>query len=265
MFIDIGLNLVYLINCIVKKQKINKYNILALIISAIGIMIFINCPGIGLRNIQTITADYPDFMKYNFLIKSYLGIVPTVGILLQNQIIIVLFYIILNITILLKIKNKYLRYVFFFNIIFILSITLFKSMLIDIFPGIKLSLDIFLLQGTPDFHSKSTLITIAISLYILISSFLIIFKVFGKNYLLPTIVFLAGFLSRFLMGFSPTIFISRSRTAIFLYMSLIMIILMLINELYNQNKLDKNKEFYLNLVFITIAIFNYINIFICIY
>ena len=48
-----------------------------------------------------------------------------------------------------------------------------------------------------------------------------IFKTFGKEQLFPLILFIAGFMSRLAVGFSPTIFASGSRTAFFLYITII--------------------------------------------
>ena len=55
----------------------------------------------------------------------------------------------------------------------------------------------------------------------------------------PLILFCAGFISRFIMGFSPEVFSSGARTAFYFYMILIMLILMLINKLYNENIINK--------------------------
>ena len=69
-----------------------------------------------------------------------------------------------------------------------------------------------------------------------------IFKTFGKEQLLPLILFIVGFMSRLAVGFSPTIFASGSRTAFFFYMTIITVTLMLIKKLFDENALNKTLE-----------------------
>ena len=84
----------------------------------------------------------------------------------------------------------------------------------------------------------------------------LICKTFGKNFLLPLIIYLAGFTSRFIIGFSPTIYASGARTMIFFYFSILSLMIM-IYELLK----PKHKNI---LIFITIifALTNMINMYI---
>lgn len=73
---------------------------------------------------------------------------------------------------------------------------------------------------------------------IIVLSILLTFsKIFTnrKQLLLITLILMAGIFSRVMMGFSPTIFASSLRTAIFLYFSLIICSIYLINEWRKEN------------------------------
>jgi len=72
----------------------------------------------------------------------------------------------------------------------------------------------------------------------LISSLLVIgcivinlYYFFEKKSILPILIFLAGFCSRMIMSFSPSIYESAGRTYMLMYFSIIIIILMIYKEL----------------------------------
>ena len=285
-----GFNLLYLINSIMKKERINNYNLLSLILASISLIIILTCPGNNLRFNMALINTYPEFANYGIIQKIYLGTVPTVARLLRDKILFTLFYIILNITTLIKFKNMKLKYISYFNIIFILTIILTKTVIdisemqsytyiinytingyfnYDIVPPIiKLesnlpiisnSLHIFTYKKIPNLGNSSTLITITISIYLIISSILMLYANYGKKKLFPIILFIAGFLSSFIMGFSPTVFDSEARTCVFFHILLIPIILMLINKLYEECRIDYKLEKLMKIIFIIFVGFIYIN------
>lgn len=255
-----GFNLLYLLNIIIKKEKINKYNILALVLSLISLLFILTCPGNALRFSAEIINWYPEFANFGILQKIYLGIIPTVGILLRDKLIFLIFYVLANMTLLYKVKNKNLKYILYLNIIFILALTIFKPILLNCFPGFEKPFSILMSSEIPHGQIKATLVAVTISFYLLLSSCLMLYKVFSKN-LFPMIVFIAGFMSRFIMGFSPTIFASGTRTMFFFYMALILLALMLINKLLEENLIDGRKNTIINIIFIAFALLNYINVF----
>ena len=256
-----GFNLLYLINTFIKKEKINKYNLFALTISLLALIIILICPGNDARFAQELLYRYPEFAGYGLLQKIYLGTIPTFGCLLKDKLIFSIFYVLLNLTLLCNIKNKNLKYILCFNIIFILLLTIFKPILVHSFPGFKQPLDLLLFKGIPQNQIKATLVAIAICVYLFVSSCLMLYKCYNKK-LFPLILFIAGFMSRFILGFSPTIFASRFRTMFFFYMILIALILMLIHKLYNENVINEKREFLMKIIFFVLALFNYINVFI---
>lgn len=276
-----GFSVLCLINNVLKKQNINKYNVVLILISTLSLLVIFTSPGMPLRYVAQINK-LPEFASFGFVEKAYLGIVPSIGILLTDKVIFPLFYIILSIFTLLKTQNKYLKYILYFNIIFISIIMIYKilfdivmlqdlkffmtlfgnnNLVLMVLGGIKSfiimlhplydSMVLFNYEGVPKAINASVVLTLFISLYLLLSSIFMLFKTFDKK-LFPVILFGAGFISRFIMGFSPEVFSSGARTIFYFYLSLIMLILMLINKLYDEERINKKIE---KIMFISFTLF----------
>ena len=127
----LGINTLYLIYCIVKKQDISRFNVLIVIVSALALTMILTTPGNAKRVIVETARYYPEYVNFGIIEKLYLGTIPTIGILLKDKVLFTVFYIILTASALLKTKNKYLKYILYFNIILILFLVFFKT-LIDI-------------------------------------------------------------------------------------------------------------------------------------
>ena len=126
-----GFNLLYLINSLINKRDINKFNVLAIAVSAAALIFIFTCPGNSIRFAHEVSYWYPEFANFTIIEKSYLGLVTTFGNLIEQKVIFPLFYIILSVCALVKSENKYLKYFCYFNIFLILFITLF-NVFIDI-------------------------------------------------------------------------------------------------------------------------------------
>lgn len=265
-----GFSLLYLINSIIKKEKINKYGMLILLISSLSLLNIFTCPGTRSRFLLQLNSKYPVYASFGLLEKIYLGIIPTIGILLTDKLIFPIFYIILSISSSLKTKKKYLKYIFYFNILFISFIMIYKILfdipvvqLINIYPLLN-SMILFDYKGVPTTISLPLILTLFISLYLIGSSCFMLLETYEKK-IFPLILFGAGFISRFIMGFSPEVFSSGERTAFYFYMILIMLILMLIKKLYDENIINKQVEDSITIVFLILATIEYIYTFLLIF
>lgn len=281
-------NALYLLHCLISKKRINRFNALALMITTLALIFILSCPGNDLRFAQEVSYWFPGFDNLPVLYKCYLGLVTTFGVLIHQKIIFPIFYILLNACVFIKSKNRFLKYFCLFNIFLILFITIFVSFIdiadlqtslkslgnlskiaensqlmfvpeifkhiIDSVPLITQTLNLFAYEGIPIFGIYSTGIVI-ISIYMLISSFILLVKAFTKN-LLPFFIFLGGFVSRFIVGFSPVIFPSGARVTIFLYVALITLTLMLIKQLYDENLIPSRWQFILEKSFMVISLLN---------
>ena len=293
-----GFNFLYLIHCIINKRDINKFNVLAIIVSCLSLIFILTCPGNSVRLASEITRWYPAFAQLNIYQKLYLGIVSTIGTLISEKIIILSFYIFLNTCAIVKTKNKYLKYVCYFNILLILFLVGF-DLLLDInyiiqnSPTLKIILEnnnllnsmamvtsnsinsisihqpvitqilnLITFQGFPLSNTYYYPYTISLNMaiftciYLVLSSCLLLYRIFGEN-LLPLALFIGGLMSKLILGFSPTVYASSARTAIFFNMMLIMLILLLITKLYAENKINKKHEQLMKVIFIILAIISF--------
>lgn len=284
------INALYLIYCIIKKQNISRFNVLIVIISALSLTMILTSPGNAKRMIVETARYYAEYVNFGIIEKLYLGTIPTVGILLKDKVLFTVFYIILSASALLKTKNKYIKYLLYFNILLILFLVFFKT-LIDIasiptylkigllhnpiivsafstvdsitksMPVINDTIRLLTYQGLPNAVTVPAVLTVLISIYLILSSCWMIFKIFGKEQLFPLILFIVGFISRLAVGFSPTIFASGSRTAFFFYTTIIAVTLMLIKKLFDENTLNKTLEKRMTTILVILGLFTYMGVF----
>ncbi len=274
-----GFNFLVLLNCIVKKEKLDKYNIFVVLVSFASLIFILTCPGNSVRFAAECSYWYPQFANYGILEKIYLGIIPTFSLLLEEKIIFSLFYLILTLFTITKVENKYVKYVLYLNAFFILFLVGFKTLLdistlgtalnsnlishvsgpigsiVNLIPPLKDALVVMRYETI----SQINVLTILIALYLLLSSCLMLVKSFGNFNAL--IIFLAGFMSKFITAFSPTVFASGPRTMMFFYFILIMLILMLIVELFHENKINAKWDKWMTGSFIVLAGLNYLLVF----
>ena len=290
----LGINASYLLYCIIKKKNISKFNVLIVIISALTLTMILTSPGNDKRVIAETARFYVEYANFGIIEKLYLGTIPTIGILLKDKILFTVFYIILNASALLKMKNKNLKYLLYFNIILILFLVFFKT-LIDItsipnylkiglmhnpivvsafstvdsitksMPLINDTIHLFTYKGLPNAVTAPAVLAVLISIYLILSSCWMIFKTFGKEQLFPLILFIIGFMTRLAVGFSPTVFASGSRTAFFFYITIITVTLMLIKKLFDENTLNKTLEKRITIILTIIGLFTYMGVFAIVY
>ena len=274
-----GLNLVYLVKCFIKKEELNKYNIFVILVSFASLVFIFTCPGNSIRFAEELSYWYPQYASYGILEKIYLGLIPTFALLLEEKIIFPLFYLILTVLALLKVENRYWKGFLKLNIVFILFLVVFKTcldvstlgsaldsamvshlaapfgMVVDLIWPLK---DALLVMGYETVPAINVL-TVLIALYLLASSCLLLVKVFdGYDYL---ILFLAGFMSKFVTGFSPTVFASGPRTLVFFYFILIAITLKMIVKLFDEGRITAKWDRRMTLSFIVLAGINYVLVF----
>lgn len=274
-----GLNLVYLVRCYLKKEELNRYNIFVILVSFASLIFIFTCPGNSIRYAEELSYWYPQYANYGILEKIYLGFIPTFALLLEEKIIFPLFYLILTVSALLKVENKYWKRFLKLNIVFILFLVVFKTCLdvsilgsaldsatlsslaapfgafVDLIWPLKEALLVMGYETVPEIN----VLTILIALYLLVSSCWMLVKVFdGYDFL---ILFLAGFMSKFVTGFSPTVFASGPRTLVFFYFILIGIILKLIVRLFDDGNINAKWDRLMTLSFIVLAVVNYVLVF----
>ena len=255
-------NLLYLLNCLINKKPVNKFNILATVISAGALIFVFTCPGNNIRFAHEVAYWYPEFANFTILDKSYLGLVTTFGSLIEQKILFPMFYIILSVCVLINSENlKSLGNVpgVIKNSPLMAIPHLFEQ-IVSATPYLTETLKLFTYEGLPKLGINSISIVV-LCLYLLISSCILLVKAFPKN-LLPFFIFVGGFVSRFIVGFSPVVFPSGARVTIFLYVALITLILMLLKKLYDDNAIPSRTQVILENTFLVIGFLNFAVVFV---
>lgn len=275
-----GLNLVYLVGCLMKGRKVSRYNVFVILVSLASLMFIFTCPGNEVRYAAELSYWYPQFASYGILEKIYLGVIPTFALLLEQKIIFPLFYLILCIACAVKTENRYLKYFFYLNIAFILFLAIFKTCLdisllgsqfeslarftspfeaiVNVISPLKHALVVMAYETISEINP----LTVLIAVYLLLASSVMLFKVFGLK---GVIIFIAGFLSKFVGAFSPTVFVSGPRTMMFFYFMLIALILMIVVNLFDEDKIDERWDRLMTLSFAALAVVNYVLVFVIVF
>lgn len=247
---------------IINKKSIKKnwYLILLFAISIIELIFIAKCPGNSNRYNKEIKNWYNEFANYGLPSKIYLGIVPTAKDILNQKIIFTTFTLFLMIYTFYKTKNKILRALAVIDFSFFLVIGMLRSLTTSIFPNTNKIYNIINATGiNGKLTAMPNLICLAMILFVSFTLIYLLYKVFDNNLIYPLILF-GGFVSRLMMGFSPTVFASSSRTSIILYFSALVLSLIIYRELYNSKEI-KNENIIecLNYLVIVLAFGQYLD------
>ena len=246
-----GVSLIYLMYCIKTKRDI-KYVVMTILIALASLIFIAGCPGNVIRKTVETTTHNPVYKYANFLDKIYMGIISTMSILLSNLLVLLALISSLFVFIIRKKENLFVKIIgsSLFLIILIIgclkiNTVIYKKRLL-LFNYASDVKHAFLFDTRHIFALVISVLFIVTVIYILV-------KLLKENSILPIIIILMGCASRVIMGFSPTVFVSGSRTMIFMYFSLLFIII----QLFNSISLKKKSYIIFIIVFSSLAIVNY--------
>ena len=146
-----------------------------------------------------------------------------------------------------------------FNFLLVVSLTMFRDVIVKSCAGFVGVFESFESDKLFQITHITELAALFITLIIFASLVYMVFVIF-KDKLLPSFILLAGIASRVIMGFSPTIFASRSRTTIFMYMAIIVCMLFVLYKLFKDKKINNNKSAVLVGILVLFVMINYINV-----
>lgn len=267
----LGTYILFSIFMVIKNKKINPYMIVQNVLIIASLIFILTCPGNYARNESEIINNFKDFEMLTVLDKIGLGLTSTNTLLVGNAN--VLFFMLtglITIYIFSSYKEKLYRV--------IAAIPFLSSLLLSFIPNITSNVFPFLVSFKKYFIMDGVMLTAAnsnnlfytlpvifafINLMCVILSIMIIFKNLKNN--IALLVFLVGLASRLIMGFSPTIFASATRTMIFLEFSMIIVSILIWQELIKRT--DKNDIKIQNKTSAIIkcaGILQYLNVLLCI-
>jgi len=252
------------------KKKIHPFMIIQTLLIIASLIFILTCPGNYVRTAEETVRFYPDFATLTLMDKASLGITATISeMLINSNIIFLIFSIMIAVYIFICHKNMLYRIVASIPVIAILVLGVFKDIFIGIFPHLKVLMYLMAEENpmidATNYRNIVHCLPIILSLVIIfcfVLCILLIFKKLKNN--IAIVIFGLGLISRIIMGLSPTIFASRTRTFIFLEFAMLIVCLLIWKE-FAKLDLDKSEKRIQNRLYTGIkiaAVLQYISTFI---
>lgn len=218
---------------LVKHRKITILAYIILVLSFIMLGYHALCPGNELRKVAEINAYYPAFNNFKFIDKLLLGILSTIAIgSLQPASIIFVWNVMLVYIIYKNTRNKgqYVMVLIMTCIVFIISISTRYcthrgfNIIFSIFSGYTKPINEILLDR------NAGMILIYFIGVLFISFYVIKTNLGNKMMGISLIIIGAAICSRIVLGFSPSVFVSGTRTFVNSYFLMILAAFICVNS-----------------------------------
>lgn len=268
----LGFYLIFTILMILRKdKKVNVFMFIQTILALASVIFILTCPGNAIRQVEELHR-FKGYEMLSFIDKFVLGFTATFGriIALQNPVYILMTSLI-AVYVVLNYKEKLYRVVALIPIITVLLLGPLLPILNGIFPYLNVFKDSIMTENVLMTAVNCNNIYYAFPMIFAFANFicigmsiLLIFKNLEKN--IAILIYLAGLASRVILGFSPTVFISKTRTMIFFDFAMIAISYLVWEKLSKKKKASSEKTLkVINLVIKYSAIIQFANVLIYIY
>jgi len=235
--IAFGIYLIFLVLAFLKNnKKVHPFLVVQFIITILSLIFIITCPGNNARKLDEIKTYYVDFEMLSIFDKVSLGLTATVNnLLIESNVVFLVFSILSAMYIFAKHKNKLYRVIALIPVVFGLVFGVFKEFAYELFPYLGILIEMMgqeHIMLTPvnyiDFVNFLPLVIAFVVLGSMALNILLIFKNLKSN--VAIVIYAAGVMSRVIMGFSPTVFASTDRTFLFFDFALIIICILIWQE-----------------------------------
>lgn len=218
---------------IIKNKKCNPIIIINYIIIILQMLLVFICPGNLNRKISEETTWFPGFSDLSIIEKGKIGIITMMDYCIDSgrvvffALIILIAYIIWK-----KYQNNFYRLIGCAPLILVIMFKYAMRILNE--PE-----HIYLIQNSNLFNWAKCAYYVVILGLIGIELF-IIFKDDKNKLITAILVYFVGFISRFIIALSPTIYASGERTALFWYISILVLIILNIQQINKEKEKVKN-------------------------
>lgn len=242
----LGFNIILNAYYIYTKKKINKILLVSLLVILVMLVLELICPGNVSRSEVSALSFYPNNLTYNTLDKVVIGVFSTISYILVHTKSPI--YLLLLSVMLLGISSKkkntaFISFgpTFIYGILEILTNQKTKSgYLYDITSTIDEYARVFV-------DVKLSFGLVVLIIFALASTICIIyclFKTLDKKLAITIcVILLASFLSRVIMGFSPSLYESDERTFVFMYYLILLVDVLILDKIFKSlSYLIENKD-----------------------
>lgn len=262
----VGTYLLFTIIYIIKNKKVNKFMCVMSILAIASMVFILTTPGNYARQEKEIAENFPDWSTLNFFDKVSLGFTVTLGnIIEENNLPFFLLSLCVCCFVVTKNKETLYRAISAIPVLVFGALGPFIPITYKLFPFFgsmtKLITDERVLLTAANSNNLFNALPVMISIFVfgtLLLSIMIAFKNLKNT--LPSLIFLIGFASRMIMGFSPTVFASSIRTLIFFEFAMLIITLLICEEfIKSTDKYEVKIQKRLFIVIQILAVMQYLN------
>lgn len=229
----VGFYGLFIIYCFIKHIHIPIFVYVMIVISLLMLGFHAFCPGNANRKMIEIQQFYPEFTRFSVIDQFVLGIVSTISIGLVSPVYIVFFWNVALLYLLIKKKGDIKDQLMIAGL---MGINLLIS-ISDRFSSLPVFNQIWRVfiryVATLKYMDYSKITLYLVIVYFIIFVFVNLFEVkkyLGNNtFIIVSVIFMAAFCSRVLLGFSASIFASGRRTFINAYFLIIIATLICLN------------------------------------
>ena len=203
------------------RKNILGYGTLYVSICFCLLLLFLLCPGNHVRTIDEIASRWPEFATLGLTEKLSYGMATTFSRLFTYE----WLYVFFCLTLLLAAIARKERMCILASVL-LLALPLLYTSYATLYSGAPIT---HLVLGSHQLPAAGSIHFVGIIVLGVLSVLLITWLLWSlfEHKLLPPLIFLAGFASRLLLSFSPTLFASGTRTMFLFYMSMVILVYML--------------------------------------
>ena len=233
-----------------RKPKVGEiiFWLLQMIISIGNVLFALTCPGNMVRKQSEIYTWMKDFPQWTVIDKLVMGINTTVHEMVDDNLLFLVFSVVLFVGCLYyKKNNKKMIVIGCIPMIFVFTRTLLKPLIENYFPIYNEVFDSINKIDSANYFKTSLYFSFIIYI-IIVSIIILIFLNVPENIkegIKYAVLWVAGMLTRIIMGFSPTLNISGNR--IFIYLDFVMIFLTVSFWMEYKEKIKRRPKIYMAL------------------
>lgn len=229
----VGFYALFMIYSLVKHKKVSILAYIILVLSFIMLGYHALCPGNELRKVAEMSAYYPAFYGFKLMDKLLLGVLSTIAIgSLQPAYIIFVWNIMLIYIIYKNTKNKgqYLLVGLMTFVTFVVSVSDRYCNHRGFYQIFNVFNDYTKVIEHISLNMNVCLIILYFICILLISFYVIKTNLGNKTMFISLIIICAAFCSRVVLGFSPSIFVSGTRTFVNSYFLIVIATFLCVNS-----------------------------------
>lgn len=261
--------LLFTIILTVRDKKINAYMIVQTLLAIASIVFILTCPGNYVRQ-EDEMRRFIDFGMLTVIDKFVLGFTSTFCEIIDGKnIVYTMLTLMLAVYVFSNYKEKLYRVIALIPLISILALGHFAPITFATFPNLEIFRDLLItedvmltVENCNNLYYIMPIIFAFMNFICIGMSILLLTKKFKNN--IAILIYLAGLASRIILGFSPTVFVSKSRTMIFFDFAMIIISYMIWQEISKNKKESKGINLVSTMIYCTAAV-QYLNVLVYIY